>query len=279
MKTLLLAAFVALIFLAEARFPKTLQPQWSFLDSDEFSKWTNSAGLEARVIGGSDAKSGEAKFQISLLRKSILGSYSHTCGGSLISKRTVVTAAHCTYGSSASSMAIRYGTDKRSESQYPIMKIAQIKQHENYNPETIENDISLLILASEVQPSSNVAFIAIDENDAQPNEQVKVYGWGRISGSSNALPEKLQVGTMSIVDQKTCNAKWGAINAIKPGMICALDKTQSACNGDSGGPLVSAKGQLTGIVSWGPNNCPPGNYMSVFTRPSYYKTWIVKNMI
>ncbi len=46
--------------------------------------------------------------------------------------------------------------------------------------------------------------------------------------------------------------------------------------GDSGGPLVSASGKLTGVVSWGPSKCPPGEYMAVFTLPKYYKDWIAE---
>ena len=47
----------------------------------------------ARVVGGTNAVSGEAKHQIALLAG---GSF--TCGGSLIASRTVLTAAHCVYG-------------------------------------------------------------------------------------------------------------------------------------------------------------------------------------
>jgi hypothetical protein len=45
-----------------------------------------------RIIGGRDALNGEVPFQISLRRTS------HSCGGSIINPRTIVTAAHCVDG-------------------------------------------------------------------------------------------------------------------------------------------------------------------------------------
>lgn len=46
-----------------------------------------------RIVGGSNASPGDAVYQIALFRKD-----SFTCGGSLISSRTVLTAAHCVFG-------------------------------------------------------------------------------------------------------------------------------------------------------------------------------------
>lgn len=76
----------------QARFPKSLQSKWGFMDTEQFARVFGS-----RVVGGSDAAIGEAPFQTSLQKDYIILK-SHICGGSLITPRTVVTAAHCTNG-------------------------------------------------------------------------------------------------------------------------------------------------------------------------------------
>ena len=53
--------------------------------------------VDTRVVGGNDAQQGDAPWQISLVVAGSLGD-SHTCGGSIISTRTVLTAAHYCYG-------------------------------------------------------------------------------------------------------------------------------------------------------------------------------------
>lgn len=57
------------------------------------------------IVGGTAASAGEFPFIVSLQLNG-----SHFCGGSLLDSRTVVTAAHCTEGQTASALTVRAGS-------------------------------------------------------------------------------------------------------------------------------------------------------------------------
>lgn len=53
---------------------------------------------EDKIVGGSQVPANSLPFQISLQRKGTLGSYSQSCGGSILTARTILNAAHCVDG-------------------------------------------------------------------------------------------------------------------------------------------------------------------------------------
>ena len=57
------------------------------------------------IVGGTAAVAGEFPYIVSLSRSS-----SHFCGGVLLNANTVVTAAHCSVGQTASNVRVRAGT-------------------------------------------------------------------------------------------------------------------------------------------------------------------------
>lgn len=75
------------------------------------------------------------------------------CGGTLISSRTVVTAAHCVYNQNDLKV-VRLGEHnlRQNDGATPVDYLIQRKiVHPNYNPDTSENDIALLILEEDVR--------------------------------------------------------------------------------------------------------------------------------
>lgn len=57
------------------------------------------------IVGGTTASAGDFPFIVSLSK-----SNSHFCGGVLLNANTVITAAHCSVGQTASSVKVRAGS-------------------------------------------------------------------------------------------------------------------------------------------------------------------------
>jgi len=229
--------------------------------------------VDGRVVGGVPATASQAPFQISLNAQGSFG-WSHICGGSLRDANTVITAAHCCDGFSASGLQVKYdGLDRTKLGQ--TRAVSQVLKNPSYSSSTIDYDYCLLKLASPASESATVKFIALATSSPANGASAQLTGWGKTAGSSSTLPTALQYAEFSIVSQSNCNSLWGDVNTVTPRMICASNSKASGCNGDSGGPLVSG-GQLVGIVSWGANGCPADTTKrpTVYADVANQRTWL-----
>lgn len=100
-----------------------------------------------------------------------------------------------------------------------------------------------------------------------------VTGWGILSPGTTTLSSQLQVINVTIISREECSNSYAEYGGITRNMICAgaPEGGKGPCGGDSGGPLA-VRGELAGIVSWGPG-CGeaifPGVYTSVATVRSF----------
>uniref|UniRef100_A0A8D2NYR5 Peptidase S1 domain-containing protein n=1 Tax=Zosterops lateralis melanops TaxID=1220523 RepID=A0A8D2NYR5_ZOSLA len=217
--------------------------------------------LNSRVVGGEDAVAHSWPWQISL-QYSRSGSWSHTCGGTLIAPQWVLTAAHC----------IRWGLTRR-------LSLAALPSPTVGTPSF--NDIALVKLAEEVQESDTIRVACLPEaGKILPNDYpCYVTGWGRIR-TNGPLADVLQQALLPVVDHETCSKWdwWGSM--VRTTMVCAGgDGVVSGCSGDSGGPLNCQREdgiwEVEGIVSFGSGlKCNMIKKPTVFTRVSAYIDWI-----
>ena len=170
--------------------------------------------LDSRIVGGEATTIEEYPYQISLL------SYgSHICGGSIVASNFIVTAAHCTDGSSASSLSIRAGSSIRN-SGGTVIGVKKINQNPSYNSWTIDYDISVLELESSLTFSDAIATVGLPSlNQVVPaGSDAVCTGWGTLT-EGGSLPSQLQKVTVQIVSNDDCNDAYGG--DITDRMICA----------------------------------------------------------
>ncbi|XP_050544568.1 venom protease-like isoform X2 [Daktulosphaira vitifoliae] len=250
-----------------------------------------------RIVGGVPASLGDWPWIVALgyrdFDKPTSSPPKWMCGGSLISHKYVVTAAHCTVNIGERELSVvRLGDlnldPEVNDGADPInVPIDDIIHHELYNSKYFIYDIALLKLNNSVEFNKFIQPICLP---IDPKIRVMnfiktvpfVAGWGATEfrgPSSNALLET----QIPVVENASCKTAYKNKTAIiDDRVLCAGYKTEpkNACQGDSGGPLMwSIENQyyLIGVTSFGYKCVEPG-FPGVFTRVTYYVDWIIGKM-
>ncbi|CAH2292936.1 mast cell protease 1A-like [Pelobates cultripes] len=195
----------------------------------------------------------------------------YICGGFLVRKDFVMTAAHCGGSNIKVSLGLHAVKEKNDKNTFSVLNIYR---HPNYNSETHENDIMLLQMNDEILLNENIKVIALHKKNKKVpvGTECNVAGWGKTNRYLNVSSQVLMEVNVTIVRNKECQNILDM--PIDSSMICAGQSGTKgdAAQGDSGSPLV-CEGVATGIVSFG-NEKPPG----VYTLISSFLPWIRKIM-
>jgi len=261
---------------------------------------------QPRIVGGSQASISQFPWQAAVTWSP--GKVSGTahdrqfCGGSLLTSRIVITAAHCVFDTDADCGPVAQppnppfctalfdpggdgtsrldpddvdavlGRTTLSQSDGAEIPVIGTAYRSNYDPDYQGDgvprfDVGYLVLAS----ASAQSTIKIADSSAQslwaPGSPVDVSGWGSTTEFGGPV-DSLRAATVNIVSDTTCNADY-APDFDSSTMVCAAAPGKDSCSGDSGGPLQAAPAGggylLVGITGWG-DGCAQPNGPGVYTR-------------
>ncbi|GFY62362.1 clotting factor B [Trichonephila inaurata madagascariensis] len=240
-------------------------------------------------VGGVVSRQGDFPWMVSIRKNG-----RHLCGGSLIDRIHILSAAHCfdTYGETLdpTKYTVHVG-NIRVDDGYPY-NVEKILVHEGYVPRQYYNDIAILTLDQEIL-SPYVAHICLPPPEiasrSLSRQNTTLLGWGDTSFGGRRTSELHIVDHIPVVPNKECRRAYSTVartplpRGITSDFICAglEEGGKDACQSDSGGPLMynadyRTSWILVGIVSFGYRCGEPG-YPGVYTRVSSYMEWISLN--
>jgi len=237
----------------------------------------------SRIVGGQEGTPYSLPWQVALVRP---GSSMPFCGGTLISPRHVLTAAHCTVVNGGSWDVI-VGEHRPSDTSDGTRHTkCRHSDHPDYNtPVGYNNDFSIVHLNTPVKIGTRAAPACLPDSKMAGNflddKTMTVSGWGRLC-SGCLSPPSLNVVDVPGVSNAVCTEKHGR-RRITDKMVCAGNTVNGgvdSCQGDSGGPLTyndNGRAVLVGVVSWG-RGCALATHPGVYARVSEVIPWINAQM-
>jgi len=216
-------------------------------------------GKKSRIVGGKQARPSEFPWQVGFRWQTRNSRTNIFCGGSLIDKKWVVSAAHCFQNlrRPINELKIVLGEFdvNNEEGNEVVIAARKVTNHPRYNSNSMDNDIAIVELDSEVSFNDNMKPVCLPSRGMKfrSNTMCTVTGFGAIrEGGPQATT--LMKADVPLVDNQKCSEYYRSpISDLK---ICAgYDKGKiDSCQGDSGGPLVcpqNGKAYLAGVVSYG----------------------------
>lgn len=229
---------------------------------------TSETQRDRRIIGGEPAQIQQVPYLVNIR----LNRYFH-CGGSLVTSRCVLTAAHCIGHNSPNDFVVRGGNTLLTKVEN-WRTVERVFVSPEFNNRTFDHDVAIMRLNTKLH-GVNIKPILIGDFALTEGDYVTVSGWGLTHEHAVQPPNHMYTVRLRVFEQEKCKASYDDYRNVTDTMFCAsVPGQRDACLADSGGPAV-AKGRLVGIVSWGKGReCGRADSPGVYVRLNKVRKWI-----
>ncbi|SPP88056.1 blast:Serine protease snake [Drosophila guanche] len=248
-------------------------------------------GSRPLIVGGSPAEAKEFPHAARLGNRNAENKTNWFCGGTLISNRLVLTAAHCFYAEYGAVNVVRLGElefdNDKDDAEPEDFEVLSTTMHPDFNNPALYNDIGIVRLRRAVNFSLYKHPACLPFDDGERHETFIAIGWGARQFAQKQSKKLLKVqlrgyGQRCLTSVEPNEELPNGYNASTQ-LCIGSPESKDTCNGDSGGPVLSyhkdypCMYHVMGITSHG-IACDTPDVPSAYTRVHYYLDWIKQHL-
>ena len=241
--------------------------------ADEQTPYASVSPKSPMTVGGIAVPNGKYPFMAALLDKRRPGDAFDQlfCGGTLIDKDSVLTAAHCLVNAKPDKLQVVVGRTALNQNRGQLRSVSRRFIHPRYNGNGY--DAAVLKLSRPVKGIKPIKLATAKQNNLEkPGHILRAAGWGVVKqrpGPFDIRPKRMQEVSVPVVSDSRAKRAYQSqgLKYLPSLQVAAGKKGKGACFGDSGGPLLDSGSRTqVGITSHGAGGCGQARYPAVYTE-------------